>query len=124
MKPKELSQQSKKQRKAVDVNTLEKIHALKAGEFDKMLEGTPYGDKTETVHEHVDIEARRIMQWKEVAGEKAIMQAREANAAKLEVTKGVLDEVIIHIHREIKAHGDSDFINPALTLLKSLRDAL
>jgi hypothetical protein len=94
------------------MDNLEKIQALQAGEFD-----SEYG-------QGVSASGVWLLKNVEAMNIDEIIADLQANAAKVEVTKGVLDEVIIHIHREIKAHGDSDFINPALTLLKTLQEAL
>jgi hypothetical protein len=98
------------------MNTLEKLNALQAGEFDKVLEGTPY----------------------KYPDQNAVIY-NKTNAAKVEVTKGVLDEVLagmayIPITNERAVvvgakDGQQLCMNgaklmQALTLLKTLREEI
>jgi hypothetical protein len=66
------------------MNTIDRIKALKAGEFDKVLEGTPYDANT---HKETWGYSAYFK-----AGEHTWLQAA-ANVAKVEVTKAVLEEI-------------------------------
>jgi hypothetical protein len=105
----------------------EKLQALKAGEFDKVLEGTPYDANT-----HKDTWGYSAY-FK--AGEHTWLQA-DANAAKVEVTKGVLpvfENVIgtLILYARVSENGGAArypatlaAAEEALTLLKTLREQL
>ena len=83
------------------MTNLEKIQALQAGELDKVLEGTPYA----------------------LPSLKAVSD-NLANAAKVEVTKEVLDEAVSMLEREEGEYGPSSYTIKTLTLLKTLRETL
>ncbi len=97
------------------MTNLEKIHALQAGEFDKVLEGTPYGDQSVVRQRHTF-----LLQY---VGRNLIIEHGEANAAKVEVTKGVLDEAIGVLDSYWVGNISKD-IEEALTILKTLQEAL
>jgi len=78
----------------------EKLEALKAGEFDKIL---PF---------------HRVLE-----GNVPYKREDTANAAKVEVTKGVLDEAIGVLDSYWVGNISKD-IEEALTILKTLQEAL
>ena len=96
------------------MNHLKKIQALQSGQFDKVLEGGPYGDKS--IYRHQTMVAYPY------AGQQLAMKDGLANAAKVEVTKGVLDDVVSYL----EGRRETTIVEPeeSLTLLKTLRDAL
>jgi hypothetical protein len=79
----------------------EKLEALKVGDLDKIL---PF---------------HRILEGK-------VPYKREdtANAARVEVTKAVVDEVISQLNHEEISYGPSDYTRNALSLLKQLKESL
>jgi hypothetical protein len=104
---------------------LDKIAYLKAGEFDKVLEGSAYY-KSAPVPDF----STGSLTWKPngVSGANLLYDAK-ANAAKVEVTKGVLEEAERLLTGIVEPtnnnYGCPKFLaNQALTLLKSLQEAL
>lgn len=105
------------------MNDLEKIHALQAGEFDKVFEDGPYGDKS--IYRH------QTMVVYPYAGQHLAIKDGLANAAKVEVTKGVLPVIeaalegaSLRLEGSGMLGGMTDPVQHALTLLKTLRDTL
>jgi hypothetical protein len=58
---------------------------MKPERIEELLVGTPYADRTSTDRTEVDVEARRITTWREIAGEKAVMDDRYLNAARVQL---------------------------------------
>jgi hypothetical protein len=80
------------------MTALEKLNALQAGELGKILDASNA--------------------WENTTEPVTLL------AAKVEVTKVVLDEVIEHLNREFKAYGPSGHTNKALALLQQLKESL
>jgi hypothetical protein len=89
------------------MTNLEKIQALQAGEFDKVLEGTPSAQTQFPNYGALHVNNNAL-----------------PNAAKIEVTKGVLDEAVSLLEREEGEYGPSSYTIKTLTLLKTLRETL
>jgi hypothetical protein len=87
------------------VTNLEKIHALQAGEFDAALKGTD--------SEHYRFNEMPIVK-------------KMALAAKVEVTKGVLDEAVERLNYAVGRDYTNCVITvrETLTLLKILQETL
>jgi hypothetical protein len=58
---------------------------MKFERIEELLVGTPYADRTSTDRTDVDVEARCITTWREIAGEKAVMDDRYLNAARVQL---------------------------------------
>ena len=105
------------------MTNLEKIQALKAGDYEKALEGTKYAGTPDEIWGQPFNAAR------------AELHAADplANAAKVEVTKGVLDEVTLafsdlyHVAYSEGVSGDTTTLPAALkalTLITKLKAML
>jgi hypothetical protein len=99
------------------MNTLEKIQALREGGWIKAcLEGTEWIREAREVFCDADL-------GKPLPG-KCSHEHALYNAAKVEVTKGVLDGVIEKLESTVIVTGRQQQAKEALTLLKTLREAL
>jgi hypothetical protein len=105
-------------------NAANKLNALQAGELDKVLEGTQYAPEAFKDYGHAAYFKR---------GEKSFNDCLP-NAAKVEVTKVVLDEVIGHlesVRHDLWEIGGSEIegsplweTRQTLTLLQQLKESL
>jgi hypothetical protein len=97
------------------MNAIDKLRNLQAGELDKVLEGTPYFGRSMQAELAVDYDALE-------------------NAAEVEVTKVVVDEVINYlesVRHDLWEIGSSEIegsplweTRQALTLLQQLKESL
>jgi hypothetical protein len=94
-----------------------KIAALKAGELEKVLKGTPFHNAQVVQVDPTDF---RMGFCPNIPLQQAYGLAK-ANAAKVEVTKGVLDEVINTLDWVDDCPQE---VAKSLTLLKTLREQL
>jgi hypothetical protein len=79
---------------------------MKQERIEELLVGTPYSDKTKTVYEHVDVEARSYSYQTVIEGESLACKHGMLNAARVQL----LAKALLYIKGNAEAAGGSEAV--------------